>query len=161
MAENYPTICMFLSFFVSSCLLSYFPGKAKIALAAVCIAAVVFSVVNPRKILRETLRRTAVMSLCAVVLSCAVSYCAFDVYAAGMDKLDGERDYVRFRINECYSSLPYEARYKATVTESSVIPKGTRVVLEAQSSNFERGSIVEGEVECLKLDGYLRSEERR
>lgn len=157
MAENYPTICMFLSFFVSSCLLSYFPGKAKIVLAAVCVAAVVFSAVNPRKILRETLRRTAVMSLCAVVLSCAVSYCAFDVYAAGMDKLDGERDYVRFRINECYSSLPYEARYKATVMESSVIPKGTRVVLEAQSSNFERGSMVQGEVECLKLDGYLGS----
>ena len=39
MAENYPTICMFLSFFVSSCLLSYFPGKAKIVLAAVCVAA--------------------------------------------------------------------------------------------------------------------------
>ena len=157
MAENYPTICMFLSFFVSSCVLSYFPGKAKIVLAAACMVSVVLAVVNPRKILRETLRRTAVMSLCAVVLSCAVSYCAFDVYAAGMDKLDGERDYVRFRINECYSSLPYEARYKATVMESSVIPKGTRVVLEAQSSQLERGSIVQGEVECLKLDGYLGS----
>ena len=101
MAENYPTIYMFLSFFVSSCVLSYFPGIAKIVLAAVCIVSVVLAVVNPRKILRETLRHTAVMSLCAVVLSCAVSYCAFDVYAAGMDKLDGERDYVRFRINEC------------------------------------------------------------
>lgn len=155
--ENFPTICMFLSFFVSSCVFSYFSGIWKILAAVISVICLFVSLINPRKFLGSKSRKSVILSLAALILSCAVSYCAFDIYAAGMEKYVGKRDYFRFRINECYSSLSYGSRYRASIVESSLLPKGTQVILETSVGQLERGSFVDGEAECLSLEGYLGS----
>ncbi len=155
--ENFPTICMFLSFFVSSCIFSYFSGTLKIVAAVISLICLIVSVVNPVGLLGKKRRKSIILSFSALILSCVISYCAFNVYAAGMDEYVGKRDYFRFRINECYSSLSYGSRYRASVVESSLLPKGTQIILETSVGQLERGSLVDGEAECLSLDGYLGS----
>lgn len=155
--ENYPTVCMFLSFFVTSCVFSYFPPMAKIISFAAAVVILVLILVLPKKLLRETLKKTLVMSLSAMLLSCAVSYAAFDIYAAGFDSFDETQDYVQLEIKEKTSSLPYEAQYEAEIVSSSSVQKGTKLLVSTALLQLERGDIVEGEVTFSSLDGYLGS----
>lgn len=155
--ENYPTVCMFLSFFVTSCVFSYFPPMAKIISFAAAVGILTLIHVLPKKLLRETLKKTLVLSLSAVLLSCAMSYAAFDIYAAGFDSFDETKDYVQLEIKEKTSSLPYEAQYEAEIVSSSSVKKGTQLLVSTALLQLERGDIIEGEVTFSSLDGYLGS----
>lgn len=155
--KDFPTVCMFLAFFLSSCFFAYFSAYAKIGVGSVFLALLIFCIVNVKNLLDRKTRFSLILSSSAIILASVISYSSFNVYADGFEKYAGESDYVQLMIKESMSEESYSATYEAEVKYSPLVKSGTRVILETSLANLERGSILEGEVEYVSLDGYLGS----
>lgn len=155
--KDFPTVCMFLAFFLSSCFFAYFSAYAKIGVGIAFLVVLILCIVNVKKFLDRKLRLSLILSSSAIILACVVSYSSFNIYADGFEKYAGESDYVQLMIKESMSEQSYSATYEAEIKYSPRIKSGTLVILETSLANLERGSVLEGEVEYISLDGYLGS----
>lgn len=159
--ENYPGAVMFLTFFVLSCASAHFPGVLKIILASLSVIFVILLALLPKisgkEKLGKKLRRSLIFAFSASFAALAVSYSAFDMYAAGFDKYGGESGTVELKITECVNSLSYSSQYKAKVVSSDVLPKGCGVLLNTSLGYMEEGSVVSGEASFTSLGDYLGS----
>lgn len=159
--EDFPTVAMFFSFFVMSCVFAYFSLIMKIIAAALIFAALLIVIINPSKgevrVLRGGLRHGLILSLSSAILAAVISIFAFDVYADSFDSHGGESDYVTLKITECDYSLVYTSRYQAEIVESAILPRGTKVLLNTPLGSMSEGCVVAGEVTYTSLENYLGS----
>ena len=157
--EDFPTVAMFFSFFVISCIFSYFSLLMKIIAAAIFFAALLFVIIASTngKMIRYELCHGLILSLSASILAAVISIFAFNIYADSFDSYDGENDYVTLKITECSYSLAYTSQYQAEIVESNLLPKGTKVLLNTPLSSMSSGSITTGEVTYTSLKNYFGS----
>lgn len=159
--EDFPTVTMFMAFFILSCILAYFTFGLKIAFTAFLVVLLLFIIINPtfrgRKIIRQTARRGLILTLCASIAAAVISAIAFNFYADGFEKLHGEEDFVKIKITECDYSLSYTSRYQAKIIEADKIPFGTGIILNTPLGNLEEGSVLLGRITYTSLGEYLGS----
>ncbi|MBQ9718095.1 MAG: hypothetical protein IJV76_08890, partial [Clostridia bacterium] len=143
------TTCMFLAFFIASCIFVYCDFWIKCS--AVLFAAAVFLILRiggarifPEK--TDSFRRGLSFVLCACAAAGIYSIAFFDVYYGIFSDYAGQSDAVRVRIESCDYSLSYMARYHAVVTDSDLIPDNTQILLSTEQVGLEDGTILEGTI---------------
>lgn len=153
--ERYPTVSMFLAFFISSCFFAYCSPGEKIISAGIVtlllIAVGIISVCKFRKSLSKDLRKAISLICCAFVVAAALSFVTFDIYASRIENTGGKTDTVTVTIEECKYSLSYSSSYVVTVTESELLPKGTKLLLTTDKGYMPTGTILQGGVYYLSL----------
>ncbi|MGN1409259.1 MAG: ComEC/Rec2 family competence protein [Eubacteriales bacterium] len=157
--KDFPTVAMFFSFFVMSCVFSYFSLLMKIIAAALLFSALIFVIIDPThgRLISHELRHGLILSLSASILAAVISIFAFNIYADSFDSYDGKNDYVTLKITECDYSLVYTSRYQAEVLESSLLPRGTKVLINTPLGSMSEGSVISGDVTYTSLKNYLGS----
>lgn len=147
--KRYPTVSMFLSFFVSSCIFAYCSLTAKIILggAALIVAIVLFLIsrVSPDLISKE-LKRALTLVMCALATASAISAFYINIYAKGIEDNAGKSDQVTVTVEECKYSYSYASGYVVKVTKSDIIPRGTKLLLTTDKGYLPEGTILKGEV---------------
>ncbi len=155
--REFPTVAMFISFFVFSCAAAYFGTILKLVFIAFILIALIVILINPRKFLERDIRKGLILSSSAIILAGVISFIAFDVYADGFGKYGGVKDNVKLRILECDYTLSYTSRYQAEIVESEYLQSGVKLLLQTSLGYMDEGTLVEGEVLYTALDDYLGS----
>ena len=154
--EKYPTVGMFLAFFISSCIFAYLNYGIKIAIIVSALCLIALIVVLRLTPLKQKVSHSLIKSLSLILAAISVAGCisaySFDYRAARIDSQSGNEDNVTLTIESCEYSLSYTSCYVATVQESNLIPKGTKLLLNTELGYLENGAIVKGVVEYSSLD---------
>ncbi|MBE6616423.1 MAG: ComEC/Rec2 family competence protein [Ruminococcaceae bacterium] len=152
--KRYPTVAMFLSFFISSCVFAYCSLPAKIILGsgAIIFAIVLFLIsrLSPGLISRE-LKRALILIMCALATASAISAVYIDAYAKGIEDKAGKSDQVTVTVEECKYSYSYSSGYVVKVTKSDIIPVGTKLLLTTDKGYLPEGTILKGGVSYTSL----------
>ncbi|MBE6541366.1 MAG: hypothetical protein E7672_02845 [Ruminococcaceae bacterium] len=153
--EIYKYTAMFLSFFIGLCIFAYVGIYIKIAFSAAAL--LIFIVFLVLRIVGKFPDLNGIfvsfMLICgALILACVLSVYTLDIYAASFDEHEGKSDTVKLKIEECDFSLSYTARYKATVMESQIIPKGAKIFVNSPIGDLENGDILLGNITYTSLD---------
>ncbi len=151
--EQFPTIAMFMAFFVMSCLFAYCGTILKIIiifLALLFLLAFIF-----KKITVGNELRTALIFILSAGLAAGIwSFIFFDIKANSYEKHNAETDTVTLRITECDFTLSYAARYKAVIESSELIPNGSQLILNTDKTALSDGTILSGEVTYTALSEF-------
>lgn len=151
--ERYPTVAMFLSFFVSSCVFAYLPQEAKIVIACAAVAFILLCIFLFRgRLIGLSLTKSLILILSAVMISSCISLYYFNVYADRINECNTKEDSVVLEIKEQVYSLSYTSRYVAEVRESSMLKTGTKILLNTELGYVEDGTILSGRVIYSSLE---------
>ena len=140
-----PLTLVFLCFFIASCLFAYagFYVRAGTATAA---ALGITLILTGAVCLRDPELRQGILAFCAGIAAAGlVSSLAWDFAVPWYESRIGRSEEAVFRIVECEYTTVYASRYDAEVMESSLLPRGTRVVLETALSGLGEGDLLRGE----------------
>ena len=144
-----PTTAMFLAFFLASCFFVYCDFRLKCL--AVLFTGAVFLVLRigrarifPKK--SDLFRQFLAYILCACTAAGLYSIVNFDIAYGRFKDCAGYSDSVRLRIESCDYSLSYMARYHAVVTDSEMLPSGTRILLTTEHLGMDEGTVLEGSI---------------
>ncbi len=147
--ERYPTVAMFLAFFVSSCLFAY--GTFPVRMGILTLALLCLTVAVLRRSLFGSARRGILLMLSAILAAGIWSVGWQDFYAAKIEAAAGVSEHAVLRITDCDYTAVYVSRYRAEVLSSGCLPKRTGVFLETSQAGLGNGAIVEGEVTYASL----------
>ncbi len=154
--ERYPTVAMFLSFFISSCVFAYLEVKVKLNAVCIAVVLIILLTVLAYTLLKNHISRRLLKGLSLVLAATAVAGCisvySFDHRAAEIDGHSSEEDSVTLVIESCEYSLSYSSCYVATVKKSQVLPSGTKLLLNTELGYLESGALVKGDVIYSSLD---------
>ena len=148
--ERYPTVAMFLSFFISSCVFAYLGMTVKAAVICCAVFLIllllVLSFLKCRHNLSRALRRGLTMMLAACAVAASISLYSFDIRVPKIMENIGRTDMVVLEVKECKYSLSYASGYVVTVKESLLLDGGTKLLLTTELGYLEEGAILSGEV---------------
>ncbi|MBQ3708424.1 MAG: ComEC/Rec2 family competence protein [Clostridia bacterium] len=147
--ERYPTVAMFFSFFVASCLFAY--GTFPIRMAILTLVLLCLTLVVLRPALFGKAHRGVILLLAAILAAGVWSVGWNDFRAAKIEAAAGRTERATLRITECDYTAVYASRYRAEILSSECLPKRTGVFLETSLSGLENGTIVEGEIAYSSL----------
>ena len=151
-----PTVAMLLAFFVFSCIFAYCPTALKAALAAFFLLVGLFSVIAPKRrssrFTDKGLFKAISLSAFASVVAAVLSIAAFELYADRIDRHAGESETVTVRITDTEREYPYISYYEATVNESVLLPRGTKIIFASPVSGLEYGDMISAEVTYSSLE---------
>lgn len=154
--KAYPTVFMLFAFFMTSCVFAYCQPLVKIfACAASFICVLLFLLPAVLRVLfgsDRDIRLSAVLIAFAVTASAAVSFAAFDVSLRKFSSAASQTETARLYISGTEREYPNIAYYNAVIEDSSLIPKGTKIILASSVTGLEDGSIVVGEVTYSSLE---------
>lgn len=154
--KAYPTVFMLVTFFMTSCVFAYCQPLVKIfACAASFVCALIFLVPGVMRVLfgsDRDIRLSAVLIALAVTASAVVSFVSFDVSLRKFSSAASQTETARLYISGTEREYPHIAYYNAVVDDSSLIPKGTKIILASSVTGLEDGSIVVGEVTYSSLE---------
>lgn len=145
-----PVTCTFLAFFVASCIFVYCDFRVKCL--TVLLAAAVFLVLRigrarifPSK--SDFFRRCLACALASCAVAGLWSMLNLNLVCGRLNDCAGMTDHVRIRIVRCDYSLSYIARYEAVITESGLVPSGTKILLTTeQHLGMEEDTVLEGTI---------------
>lgn len=148
--EQFPTIAMFMTFFIISCLFAYCGSVLKIVLICLTLSFLLFVILR-RSSFKAALRKGLIFVLSACLAAGLYSLLFFDVIASGYEKYSGETDTVTLQITDCEYTLSYAARYQAVIRGSELLPKGTKLLLDTALTGLENGTLLTGEITYTAL----------
>ncbi len=151
-----PVTCTFLAFFIASCIFVYCDFRIKCL--AVLFATAVFLVLRigrarifPEK--SDFFRRCLACAFAACAAAGLWSMLNLDLLCGRLTDCAGMTDHVRVRIVDCDYSLSYMARYEAVITESELVPSGTKILLTTeQHLGMEEDTVLEGTILYSSLE---------
>ncbi|MBQ4351402.1 MAG: ComEC/Rec2 family competence protein [Clostridia bacterium] len=149
--ERYPTVAMFLAFFLSSCLLAYGTFPVRMGILTVVLLLLTVALLRRPSERFAKIRRAVILSLAAILASGAWSVGWNDFWAAKIEAAAGLTDHAEIRITECDFTAVYASRYRAEILSSDRLPKHTGIFLETSQAGLENGTILEGDLEYASL----------
>jgi len=154
--EKYPTVAMFLSFFVSSCIFAYLDMKAKMVFICASVLSILLifflSRTDLNRIINKATRLGLYLILAATIVAGCISIYCLNIRIDNIEKNAGKEDNVLLEVEDCVFALSYASRYVATVKESAYLPAGTKLLLNTEAGYLEEGSLISGSVLYSTLD---------